>query len=303
MSRFRLFTIGKTEVLLHLATPLFALYAFLTGHEFIWLTATASILVHESAHALAAALLGASPMQIELTPLGTVMRLEEENRLSPGKRCAMVIAGPAASFLLCMAAIELTNDGAISQHLGRLIFMSNLGILLMNLLPALPLDGGRLLALGVSMIFPVAKAYTLMRIISSIAGTALIIANLVITWLYGGWNLSLALAGCCILYGASAATTTQAMAELRHFLDRRMMLEKKRSLPLQECVVLSSVPLRKLVSRLHPRRIMRFTIVEPGTFRRLAVLTEFDAIEIYMKMPQISCGELVLSTKFAKYDI
>ena len=202
--RCRLLSIGRTEIRLNPATVLFALYAALLGQGGWLLAGTASVMLHEGAHGAAAALLGCPPAAIEVTPLGALMRLEDEAALPPGKRAVMLLAGPAATLLLCWAALVLTRIGVLDRHTGRLIFMANLSILLITLLPALPLDGGRLLALLLSLRFRGDTVRRILRIIGVILGAGCVAGNILLTWTLGGWNLSLACAGCVLLYAAYA---------------------------------------------------------------------------------------------------
>ena len=89
--RRRMLTLGSTEVYLHLATALFAAYVLLAG---AWRTALAgflSILLHEGAHALTATLLGQPPQEIELSPMGAVMRLITCKSTTLKKICPLVM--------------------------------------------------------------------------------------------------------------------------------------------------------------------------------------------------------------------
>lgn len=52
--------------------------------------------------AWAAAMLHYPPRQAEITPLGLLLRLEEEDRLPPLHRAAVLFSGPAASAALVL---------------------------------------------------------------------------------------------------------------------------------------------------------------------------------------------------------
>lgn len=300
MTRIRLGAIGKTEIVLHAATPLFLLYALITGHFHLWMVATASILLHEGAHAAVAAGWGSPPQEIELTPLGAVMRLEDEGRLPAAKRLLMLLAGPTMTLLLCLLAITLTESGWLPCESGRMLFIGNLGILLMNLLPALPLDGGRVLALLLGTFLSQTAVKRSMRIIGSSLGISMVVLNVIVTWKYGGWNLSLAFAGCCLIYTASVATTSLAMAELRTFLDRKIRLEKRGTMQAATIYALHTTPLRKLLLRLPGNRLAQFVVLEIGTMRICGTMTEFEAVQQYLQCPQCTCLEAINRAKFAK---
>lgn len=284
-------TIGRTDVYVHAATLLFMLYALVTGYISLLLCSMASVLLHESAHAGVAALAGHPPREIELSPLGAVMRLDDEYALRPGARLLMLCAGPAATMLICLLSIRLAAAGMISMQTGQQLFMCNLAILLINVLPALPLDGGRLLMLLLSMIVKPHVVRVIMRISGTLLGLVAIGLNIWVSWQYGGWNLSLAAAGCYLLYSASAATTTLAMAELRTFMDRKIRLEKCGGCRCVHIAVFRNAPLRQAVRRLLPGRMCMFTLLEPGTMRCTGQMTEFELIAAYLAHPEYSCAQ------------
>ncbi len=294
--RWRVLTIGTTDIYLHLATLLFGAYAWWLGYGPLLAASLLSIFLHEAAHAAVAALAGRMPGEIEISPLGAVLRLEDEARLPPFRRALMLAAGPAMTFALCFLSIRATAMGFLTAETGRLFFMSNLSILLMNLLPALPLDGGRLLALLLGCMCRPSTVRTVMRIIGSILGTAAIIGNVYISWTQGGWNLSLASAGCFLLYSAATGITTQAMAELRRFMDRKIWLEKQGSAPCRNVAILSGQPLHHALRRLAPRCVTLFTLIEPGTMKRIGLMTEHQLIAAYLDRPEQTCLEAFRQT-------
>ena len=294
MMRWRLFSIGSTDVCIHTAVPLFIAYAWLTGHGLLTAVALLSVLLHECAHAAAAALAGQAPQRLELTPLGAVMHLEDEARLPFVKRLLMLLAGPAMTLLLCVLALQLTGQGWLPLSVGRTMLLSNLSILLVNLLPALPLDGGRVLAMLLYRLLPAHMAGRVLRVIGTALGTMLIALNIHVSLRYGGWNLSLSMAGCCLMYSASAATTTMAMQQLQALMARKMRLEGRGHLPVRRVAILAGAPLPQAIRLLAPRALTEFTLMELGTLKPLGLLTEERLIACYLDSPQMSCLEAML---------
>ena len=293
MNRWRIFSIGKTDVCLHPGMILYALYAMVTGHGLLMAVATISILLHEAAHALAAAAFKQLPAFIELSPLGAVMRLEDENRLSLAKWMLVLLAGPTITLVLCYTAIQLTGNHHVSPDVGRVMFTCNLSVLALNLLPVLPLDGGRIVSLILAAFWPQRIVTRIMRCIGTVIGIGLIVLNIFVSWKHGGWNLSLAFTGCCMLYTSSVATTSQAIAELKHFMDRKILLERKGCLKCTPIFALHNQSLRKLVRILPPRRMVMFFCIEAGSMRTLGWLSEADFIRFYLQQPDMWLAEAI----------
>lgn len=107
----------------------------------------ACLVVHELAHALAARRLGVAVRRITLFLFGGVAEIAGELP-SASAEFAVALLGPATSLLLGSAfglvAVHAGRSTALEGVAGTLALV-NLGVALFNLLPGLPLDGGRLL--------------------------------------------------------------------------------------------------------------------------------------------------------------
>ena len=105
------------------------------------LAALAAVAIHEAAHLVAIYFCRVKDCAVEWTPLGFVAQTSGFAFLSAGKRLAIAGAGLVASG--CMAWIsDLWLTG---NPFGYQFFVANLALLLINALPVLPLDGGRVL--------------------------------------------------------------------------------------------------------------------------------------------------------------
>ena len=282
--RFRVWRRGGTAIYLHGGTVAFVAYAMLAGHGLLMAVGMVSIFLHECAHALTSAAFGYPPREVELTPLGAVMRLDEEESVPPGWRLLVLLAGPAMTLLLCTLAIFGVKMGWLPLPVGRVIFQCNVSLLLLNLLPALPLDGGRMLALVLGFWLRPVHVKTILRALGTALGLCCIGLNLLMTWRQGGWNLSLAAAGCFIIYAASTATVSAALAELRGFMDRKIRMERKGITSAHCLTAMESVPLRQAVMMLHPRRTTLYCLLD-RELRLRRVLSEEQVIDGYLRMP------------------
>ncbi len=106
-----------------------------------------SVLVHELSHSVVAVRLGLPVRRISLHFLGGVSEIEKEPR-TPGHEFVVAFAGPLLSLLLAGIGYLLWNITASTPVINVLIgalTWANLLVALFNLLPGLPLDGGRML--------------------------------------------------------------------------------------------------------------------------------------------------------------
>ena len=104
-----------------------------------------SVLVHELSHSVVARRRGLSVRRSRLFIFGGVSEIEEDAR-TPGEEFAVAFAGPAASIALgvLLLLVAWPFSGATASMV-RLLGLMNLLLAVFNLLPGLPLDGGRVL--------------------------------------------------------------------------------------------------------------------------------------------------------------
>ncbi len=110
-----------------------------------------SVLVHELSHCVVARAFGLTVRRILLYPLGGYSEIAQEPP-TPGKEFSVSVVGPLTSLALAGIGIGLNfafNLGGIPRVLIDELILANLVVGIFNLLPGLPLDGGRMLRAGV----------------------------------------------------------------------------------------------------------------------------------------------------------
>jgi Zn-dependent protease len=109
-----------------------------------------SVLLHELSHSLVAIGLKLQVRRIHLYPLGGFSEIEQEMP-TPGREFLVSAAGPAMSLALAGLGFGLrvlANPGGIAAVVLDEFILANILVGAFNLLPGLPLDGGRLLRAG-----------------------------------------------------------------------------------------------------------------------------------------------------------
>lgn len=148
------------------------------------------VALHEVGHALAARSYGIRTRDITLYPIGGVARLESMPR-SPWQEIVVALAGPAVNLVIAiglvagMFAADLAMPVASSTaHLSiehrfmlRLLEV-NLALLLFNLIPAFPMDGGRVLRAVLTVPFGRLRATEIAAGIGSVLAVGLFLVGL-----------------------------------------------------------------------------------------------------------------------------
>jgi Zn-dependent protease/CBS domain-containing protein len=171
---FRIFKLAGIDVEMHVGFPVmvawFALSqansrdALLTVVELLLMFAC--VLLHELGHALAARRYGIATRKIALLPFGGVAQLERMPE-KPGQELVVALAGPGVNVIIATGlwAFLLVRGVTFEQALARaelglpeFLLFGNLLMLVFNLVPAFPMDGGRVLRAGLAMKMNYAKA-------------------------------------------------------------------------------------------------------------------------------------------------
>lgn len=297
MKSIRIFSIKSIDIVVHPFMPLMILYAWISGHGAFIIITVISIVLHECAHALTAFLFRQKLQSIEITPLGAVLRMEITSGLSASKKLFILLSGPMMSWCLCAISIVAVRCG-FPVEISWYFFIGNLAIFVLNLVPALPLDGGRVLLLILERLFPSKYVVIIMRSIGTVLGVTFIVLNIVCVLGIGGWNLSLGFAGFSLLHGTKCEMIGYQLLEYRRLLDRKISIENKGFCAVCVRYVLSHIPLRYIIRRLPASKSLLCCCLEPGTMNLLGYMTEIELIQIYMLHPDMTLRQALEMRRF-----
>ena len=144
----------------------------------------ASVLVHELSHSVVARAYGLPVRRILLNPLGGLSEIEREAP-TPGREFAVAGAGPALTLVLAAIGWGLSQLApyGVTGALIRQLMVANIVVGILNLLPGLPLDGGRMLR---AVIWKITGKPTTATIAAAWVGRVLALALLAIPFFTGG---------------------------------------------------------------------------------------------------------------------
>lgn len=137
----------------------------------------------------------------------------------------------------------------------------NLAMLIINLCPVLPLDGGRMVFSILAHLLDPLRAHKIMRILGNVFAIAFIIAGGVILFL-SRFNASLLIIGGFLF--CNAVMDDESGARLaRSITGSKNKFDKKPILQVFELSAIESLPARKILSRLPVGRYCLISVISP----------------------------------------
>lgn len=241
----------KTTFLLH---PLMIAcgigYVFI-GTPQVLLASLCAMLMHELGHFLIGKALGIPISSVELTPFGGVITVEGLQTVSPLRRAVFAFAGPAASALGCFLAAFAANASWIDLSFATHFARSNFLLFCVNLLPVLPLDGGRIVRAFLENWIGFQKATQTLVWIGYGTGIGLGLLSLLMA-LKGILNPAPAFAGIYLCYAAAQEAKQGTGHYINSLIARRQRLENHQTLPMEFLAVSENTPLPVLLRHLSP---------------------------------------------------
>jgi len=227
-----------------------------------------ALLVHETGHFCTGYLLHESIERIELTPFGGVMVYEQGKSPSKGIQGACVVAaGPAANYLLLRCVHWMASW--ITPELLYAIVSSNTVMLLINLLPAFPLDGGRMIFCFGYYLFPIAPLIRVLCCIGIAAGATFLSLAVYGMVVQGILNCSVVIVGGYLIYCAWRSREQVLLENLYTFLQETN--EKKQQIQrVKFYCVPTELPIIRLVPLLGSGKACEFIARLNGEEQRIS---------------------------------
>ncbi|WP_143020441.1 site-2 protease family protein [Sinosporangium album] len=256
-----------------------------------------SVLLHELAHCVVAKMYGLPVRRITLYLLGGVSEIEREPE-TPGREFMVAFAGPLLSLGLAAIGfgleVTVVPEGGVLSLLTWQLWVANLIVGVFNLLPGLPLDGGRMLRAGVWKMTSnpgsgtIAAAWVGRGLAIAMVAVPFALAlasNQSLGWEYVIWSVLLA---SFIWFGA-----TQALRVAR--VRARIPRVNARALARRAVAVTAETPLAEALRRAAEAQAGAVVVVDHGG-RPVAIVNEV-AVESTpeQRRPWVTAGSLARS--------
>ncbi|WP_165912439.1 M50 family metallopeptidase [Effusibacillus lacus] len=241
----------------------------------------ATVLLHELGHVGAALLFGYRVKDITILPFGGVARLEHGSLgWQPRHEAIIALAGPFINFVLLFLVIFLSGIGSLSDSVSSFLIQINLSLAFFNLLPALPLDGGRILRAALARTLGFRKATGVAIGMAFILSAVLLITGLLALWA-GFVQAGMVTLG-VFLFVSAWQLRRQLYYDTIRFLDTKRRQRNKRPLPVRSLAATADTPLIRVLAQFAPDAY-HVVYIRGGQDHHLRILTEEELLEAAMK--------------------
>ncbi|MBO9130501.1 M50 family metallopeptidase [Bacillus sp. 165] len=246
------------------------------------------VFIHELGHAFAAAYYSWRIKQVQLLPFGGVVELEEHGNKPLKEEMIVLFAGPFQHVWMIGVSIVLFQNGWLKAEWYELLLWNNMIILVFNLLPIWPLDGGKIVLNILSNWLPFLQAHRIMLYISGIVfGIMISISTIVNPTNITMWMIT------CFLAISMYTEWKQRQYTFIRFLLERYYGNKRNISKLTPIVVAAQEPLYNIFTQF--RRGYKHSIIIQGAAREQYTLDENELLYAYFTEKRInsSVGELI----------
>lgn len=258
-------------------TFLVIIIAYLTGNINNFCTLYGIAFVHELFHFATAKLYGIQVKGLFIMPFGICLKLNDIYINETRKEIIIAAAGPFANVIMMLFAWFLKENFKLSLWDINFFIYGNLAVIMINMIPALPLDGGRILKAILVNIWGFKRAFMLMEKLTK--------ALLLIVFLWGIYvlyltklNYSIILIFIFLFVNIIAEKNTSKLIIMKGITDSRKKLADKGILKAQTIVVFDSVRGSKILRNLSYNHF--FIIIVVGSDMSVkGIMTEAQVVE------------------------
>lgn len=232
-----------------LVLPLFIL-AYCVGALHTLIMAYCVVSVHELFHLFAALLLRVRTGSIIVTPFGMTLRLMDNIIKEPVKETLIALAGPFANVCMLCAGIILKKHYIWAEQSFFLFWYLNWIIMILNLLPVLPLDGGRVTRALLAHVFGYLTGMRIMRRLTMVISGILLAGGLLLL-IVTHFNISLVMVAAFLFYNMAEEKRRGDILVMRELLRSKEKLLEERVINTKILAAAENTPAKKILRKLN----------------------------------------------------
>ncbi len=248
-------------------------------------------ILHELSHVFAAWRMGVGVLYIEILPFGICARLKSDIIKNPVCEILIALSGPFTNIIISAASLVFKYKLSSTSVLLDYFTICNLSMAIINLLPCLPLDGGRMLRAYLTLKTGAVFAYNFTVKLSRII-VLILVGGSVYLLLSNNFNFSLILIGAFLLGNLCLEQRNATKNTLRELLFYEDKLKTGEMTLSNVITAHKSTPARRILKKLSYNNYHIICVVDDDLSVTKA-LTEGQVINALTKQSiRITLGEI-----------
>ena len=237
------------------------------------------IIAHELGHIGVALISGAKIYNLRILPIGLNAEIDD-SRCSKCSKIYIYMAGPCINIIFAILIYIIGACHFVSKGLTLGVHI-NMWLAFFNLLPILPLDGGKIAMEMLAERFGIFRASKKIRIFTIFLSIIIICLGLVV-FKQSIYNASLVLVGIYILLCVKGSKKETALMNMKNFIFRRSRIIKTGIYPVREIVVMKNVRLSEVIKAMDYANMFHLVNVLDDDLRVIKVMTEQEILDALM---------------------
>lgn len=247
------------------------------------------IFIHELVHLITARAMGFSGFTIDILPIGTTLRVKELDEAEPMEDMIISLSGPVSNIILALT-LFLINIFMENPIIYKFAFY-NLIIGIFNMIPAFPLDGGRILRDILNFKFLYKKSNKIALNVSIVIGY-IFGAVFLIMLLWGEIYIDLAIFSIFILIVSYREKRRIAYLIMGYILKKREKLINRGYLENKSISVYFKLNILQLIELIDKNKYNEFIVLNKE-MKVIGVLYEEDILNAIKDLGNITLEELI----------
>ena len=260
---------------IHILMVPMVLLSFYVGSSRTFFVTLSVVLIHELCHVFCALALKVKVKSIVLMPFGMTARMPPNLIRQPKKEILIALAGPCANAFMLFVTHTLSRENLMTGNL-FLFYIANVSVLLLNLIPIPPLDGGRVVRAILFHWFGIARGAKYIRFLSFACFFLLFMLGTVAAVVSRG-NVSLLVICAFLVYNLTEERRNSEILVMRNFIYEKERLSKSGMIPAKHILMQENVPLKTFLKKLNYSSFYLVTIVD-SRFSQVTTVTESDIV-------------------------
>lgn len=272
--------LGKANIEIDPVIYIVVVVMILSGHLTEYLSVLVSVFLHELGHIATTLAFGGNIYTIRIMPVG-LNAVIQDSSCSRTERIIIYLSGPCINLAIILICIIIQSLGMNFNEIAAYLTGLNIGLLIFNLLPVLPLDGGRILKEMLSAKIGIFLASRYIYVFSCCL-SALFIATGIFQFTFLKRNFSLILIGIYVFFALILEVREAAMMNVKNIVFRRSRLINKGIYPARDLVVLENVHMGEILKAMDHDRFHIIHVLDEE-LKFVNILTEQQVIDAMIK--------------------